>query len=918
MKGVTRIGEMAFAECSGLNSVTIPFGVISIGYGAFQYCVGLSSITIPDSVTRIDNYAFEGCSGLTSATVPDSVTRMGVGVFDGCNKLTQGDGGGDDPQPPTDVEKSYGPFVPGAAVSIDVPALVGYAAKGLPAGLKFDARTGRISGAATKGNVTVDVTFTKKGATTITTQFVVGPFPVISVAVNDMVGGKVTGAGGFLAGKKTTLRAMTAKGYVFAGWYKDAAFEIPFKGEVDYRTPSLPCVMGETDVTLYAKFVTLGEDFAEIETSTVEGEYAPNAAIEPIVLDLSGCVSLPTVRVTGLPPGLKFTAKTLDVKATKTSPAAHYDANTVYGTPTKVGVYDTTFTVTTAGKKIATKVVTFVVVDRSKDDGVLKIVANDATRGKTAGAGVYTAEKKVTLKATANKGFVFAGWYMDELFEDPLWCDVDYRTPSMPYLTCGVDETVYAKFVPTSEDEEIGLSVDGSMTTASAEDTVFNTSGELTLALELESASLPKVALTGLPAGLKFTMKTLFDRDGYVLAEANTVYGMATKPGTYIVTAKLTNATVKRAIERRFTIVVDNLTDANGFLLVTDADGDEVGLRNERGEKYTVYAGVAEHGLPSVRTYDEADKVTLSGLPTGLRYDAKTGKVMGVATKAGTYTVTVTVRSGRDSFVSTFTVEVKSLPEWVVGTFTGAGEHYGMEGYAFFEDNLYGTVTVAANGKVSGKFLFDTDDDRLLTAVFSAPSLTGYDADMGAYYCDVKVVFKDGRRVVEDRTRRLYITPTGYDDMGDTQMIGNMFVFDDEFAIELFQNVWKLKGFCDLPSFAERKVVTSLTLDIHGDSEIEDGTSTLTLEISPKGTVSATLVDQGLDEGKPFRERAVAKGDLIVMRREWDCYIARVALVFGNAVLIAVEVEVRVSDDGLVYDGGCEITDCTDFADWSD
>lgn len=202
--------------------------------------------------------------------------------------------------------------------------------------------------------------------------------------------------------------------------------------------------------------------------------------------------------------------------------------------------------------------------------------------------------------------------------------------------------------------------------------------------------------------------------------------------------------------------------------------------------------------------------------------------------------------------------------------------------------------------------------------MFSAPSLTGYDVDMGAYYCDVKVLFKDGRKVAEERTRRLYITPTVYDGMDNTQMIGNMFIFDDEFAIELFQNVWKLKEFWDLPSFAGRKAVTSLTLDIHGDSEIEDGTSTLTLEIGPNGTVSATLVDQGLDEGKPFRERAVAKGDLIVMRREWDCYIARVALVFGNAVLIAVDLEMRVSDDGLVYDDGCAITDCTDFADWED
>ncbi|MDY0015266.1 MAG: leucine-rich repeat protein [Bacteroidales bacterium] len=85
---VTKIGNQAFAFCSGLTSVSIPLSVIQIGDSAFCYCSNLSSINLPQSITDIGDSAFFHCSALTEISIPKFVKLIGNAAFQHNENLT--------------------------------------------------------------------------------------------------------------------------------------------------------------------------------------------------------------------------------------------------------------------------------------------------------------------------------------------------------------------------------------------------------------------------------------------------------------------------------------------------------------------------------------------------------------------------------------------------------------------------------------------------------------------------------------------------------------------------------------------------------------------------------------------------------------------------------------------------------------
>ena len=87
-RSVKTIGDLAFADCTGLTSVTIPNSVTSIGISSFASCSSLKSVSIPTSVTYIGAGAFLKCSSLTSVAIPNSVTAINENTFWDCTGLT--------------------------------------------------------------------------------------------------------------------------------------------------------------------------------------------------------------------------------------------------------------------------------------------------------------------------------------------------------------------------------------------------------------------------------------------------------------------------------------------------------------------------------------------------------------------------------------------------------------------------------------------------------------------------------------------------------------------------------------------------------------------------------------------------------------------------------------------------------------
>lgn len=77
-----------FAGFKRLTSVILPESLTKIGDFAFQNCTGLTTLTIPTNVTSVETMAFDGCKNLESIYFSDRLDYLGEAVFFACDRLS--------------------------------------------------------------------------------------------------------------------------------------------------------------------------------------------------------------------------------------------------------------------------------------------------------------------------------------------------------------------------------------------------------------------------------------------------------------------------------------------------------------------------------------------------------------------------------------------------------------------------------------------------------------------------------------------------------------------------------------------------------------------------------------------------------------------------------------------------------------
>ncbi len=126
--------------------------------------------------------------------------------------------------------------------------------------------------------------------------------------------------------------------------------------------------------------------------------------------------------------------------------------------------------------------------------------------------------------------------------------------------------------------------------------------------------------------------------------------------------------------------------------------------------------------MPLPAKFADSTKITLKGLPAGLKYNSTTRRITGVPMKPGNFSVAI---SAPDVPTQTITIVAEALPDWAYGTFNGSCAVNNNSGTA--------TMTVTALGKVTGKL-----SSGGVNYAFSSASYARRDED-GAFWISTDI-----------------------------------------------------------------------------------------------------------------------------------------------------------------------------------
>ncbi len=87
-KQVVRVGNGAFKDMTGLNSVTFSANIKELGDNAFEGATGLVCVLLNEGLETIGNDVFDGCTNFNSIILYDSIVSIGDTIFTGCSEAT--------------------------------------------------------------------------------------------------------------------------------------------------------------------------------------------------------------------------------------------------------------------------------------------------------------------------------------------------------------------------------------------------------------------------------------------------------------------------------------------------------------------------------------------------------------------------------------------------------------------------------------------------------------------------------------------------------------------------------------------------------------------------------------------------------------------------------------------------------------
>lgn len=88
-KGVTKIGDFAFASCTKLKIIELPDTVMTVGKNSFTNCISLQNVKLSKNIKEINYEMFKSCKEIKEIEIPEGVTAIRPGAFSGCANLNK-------------------------------------------------------------------------------------------------------------------------------------------------------------------------------------------------------------------------------------------------------------------------------------------------------------------------------------------------------------------------------------------------------------------------------------------------------------------------------------------------------------------------------------------------------------------------------------------------------------------------------------------------------------------------------------------------------------------------------------------------------------------------------------------------------------------------------------------------------------